>query len=73
MAIEKLEEEKAAKSTDIKERFAAAKGQGFDPKVMRQVIKLRKQDREERETQDQIRDLYLSALGELPDFERADA
>lgn len=61
--IERLEEEKAAIGEDIKEVYAEAKGNGFDTKVMRQVIKIRKQDRNERAEQEAILDLYLHALG----------
>ena len=63
--IEKLEEEKKSISDDIKETYAEAKGTGFDSKVLRQVVRFRKQDRNEREEQEQIRDLYLHALGEI--------
>ena len=63
--IEKLEEEKKGIGDDVKESYAEAKAMGFDTKVLRQVIKLRKQDRQEREEQDQIRELYLHALGEI--------
>ncbi|GAN00519.1 hypothetical protein U91I_04185 [alpha proteobacterium U9-1i] len=63
--IEKLEEEKKSIADDIKESYAEAKAVGFDSKVLRQVIKIRKQDRQEREEQEQIRDLYLHALGEI--------
>ena len=63
--IEKLEEEKKSISDDIKESYAEAKAVGFDSKVLRQVIRLRKQDRQEREEQETIRDLYLHALGEI--------
>lgn len=63
--IEKLEEEKKGIADDVKESYAEAKAMGFDTKVLRQVIKLRKQDRQEREEQEQVRDLYLHALGEI--------
>ena len=63
--IEKLEEEKKGIGDDVKESYAEAKSMGFDTKVLRQVIKLRKQDRQEREEQEQVRDLYLHALGEI--------
>ena len=63
--IEKLEEEKKGIGDDVKESYAEAKAMGFDTKVLRQVIKLRKQDRQEREEQEQVRDLYLLALGEI--------
>jgi uncharacterized protein (UPF0335 family) len=67
--IERLEEEKKAISDDIKDVYAEAKGNGFDTKVLRQVVRIRKQDTAERQEQDTIRDLYLHALGMLPDFE----
>lgn len=63
--IEKLEEEKKSIADDVKESYAEAKAMGFDSKVLRQVIRFRKQDRQEREEQEQIRDLYLHALGEI--------
>ena len=63
--IEKLEEEKKSIADDIKETYGEAKGMGFDTKVLRQVVRYRKQDRTEREEQEQIRDLYLHALGEV--------
>ena len=63
--IERLEEEKKSIGDDIKESYAEAKAVGFDSKVLRQVVRLRKQDRQEREEQDQLRELYLHALGEI--------
>ena len=63
--IEKLEEEKKSIADDIKETYGEAKGLGFDSKVLRQVVRWRKQDRTEREEQEQVRDLYLHALGEI--------
>ena len=61
--IERMEEEKAAIAADIKEIYAEAKGNGFDTKVLRQVIRIRKQDRSERLEQEAILELYLAALG----------
>lgn len=61
--IERMEEEKKAISDDIKEIYAEAKGNGFDTKVLRQVIRIRKQDRAERLEQEAILELYLAALG----------
>jgi uncharacterized protein (UPF0335 family) len=61
--IERLEEEKAALSNDIKEVYAEAKGNGFDTKAIRKVIRIRKMDATEREEQDAILELYMSALG----------
>lgn len=61
--IERLEEEKKTISDDIKEVFAEAKGTGFDTKVMKQIIRLRKKDQAEREEEEAVLDLYKSALG----------
>lgn len=61
--IERLEEEKQTIATDIREVYAEAKGNGFDTKVMRQVVRIRKQDSSERQEEEAIRDLYLHALG----------
>jgi len=61
--VERMEEEKSAIATDIREIYAEAKGNGFDTKVLRQVVKIRKQDRSEYMEQQSILDLYLSALG----------
>lgn len=69
--IERLEEEKKAIVDDIRDVYAEAKGNGFDTKVLRQVIGLRKKDSTERQEQEAIRDLYMGALGMIPDFERA--
>lgn len=65
--VERLEEEKKAISDDIKDVFGEAKANGFDTKVLRQIVRLRKQDVAEREEQETIRDLYMHALGMLPD------
>ena len=64
--IERLEEEKKAISDDIAEVYAEAKGNGFDTKVLRQVVKIRKQDTNERLEQEAILDTYMAALGMLP-------
>ena len=61
--IERLEEEKQAIAGDIKEVYSEAKGTGFDTKIMRQVVRLRKMESHEREERDALLDLYLSALG----------
>ena len=61
--VERLEEERAALSADIREVYSEAKGFGFDTKVMRQVVRLRKLDRADRQEQEAILDLYLAALG----------
>ena len=62
--IERLEEDKRAIADDIKEVYAEAKGNGFDVKIMRKVISLRRMDRDKRIEEETILDLYLSALGE---------
>ncbi len=61
--IERLEEEKQTIQDDIKDVYAEAKGNGFDVKILRQVIRIRKQDKSEREEQEAVLDLYLQALG----------
>jgi uncharacterized protein (UPF0335 family) len=61
--IERLEEEKKGIADDIKEVYAEAKANGYDTKVLRKVVSIRKQDAAEREEQDAILDLYLTALG----------
>ena len=63
--IERLEEDKAAVMADLKEVFAEAKGNGFDVKILRKVIRLRKQDKAKRQEEDALLDLYLSAIGEI--------
>lgn len=61
--IERLEEEKKALSADIKDVFAEAKSGGFDVKVIRQVLRLRRQEPAEVEEQDTLLELYRRALG----------
>ena len=61
--IERLEEGKAALSADIKEVYAEAKGHGFDVKILRKVVRIRKMDAAERSTEEEMLDLYLSAVG----------
>jgi uncharacterized protein (UPF0335 family) len=61
--IERLEEEKKAIADDIRDVYAEAKGNGFDVKTLRVVIRLRKQDKNERAEQDAILETYLHALG----------
>jgi uncharacterized protein (UPF0335 family) len=63
--VERLEAEKAEVAEQIKEVFAEAKGNGFDVKVLRKVIRWRKQDRAKRQEEEAIMDLYLVAIGEL--------
>ena len=68
--IERLEEEKAAVADDIKAVYAEAKGNGFDTKTIRKVIRLRKKTAEERQEEEALLDVYLAALGMTP-IERA--
>jgi uncharacterized protein (UPF0335 family) len=62
--IEKLEEEKANIANDIKEVYSEAKSAGYDVKILRQVIRIRKMDKADRDEMDELLELYLSALGE---------
>ena len=64
--IERLEEEKKTIAADIKEVYAEAKGHGFDTKILRKVISIRKKDAQELEEEEAILDLYLGALGMTP-------
>ncbi|MBV9568895.1 MAG: DUF2312 domain-containing protein [Hyphomicrobiales bacterium] len=61
--IERLEEEKASIAGDVKEVYAEAKAQGFDIKILRKVVALRRRDAAERREEEEILDLYLQALG----------
>ena len=61
--IERLEEEKKTNAADIKEVYAEAKGNGFDIKILRKVISLRKKDVNERQEEESMIDVYLAALG----------
>jgi uncharacterized protein (UPF0335 family) len=69
--IERLEEEKRGLSGDIKEVYAEAKGTGFEPKIMRQIIKLRQMDKEEVDEVESLLDLYKRALGMMPEADIA--
>jgi uncharacterized protein (UPF0335 family) len=63
--IERLEEDKAAVAADLKEVYAEAKGEGFDTKILRKVVRLRKQDVAKRQEEEALIDLYISAIGGL--------
>ena len=63
--IERLEQEKTEVMEQIKEVFAEAKGEGYDVKTLRKVLRIRKQDRAKRQEEEAILDLYLSAIGEI--------
>lgn len=66
--IERLEEEKKGIADDIKDVYGEAKAMGYDPKIMRQVVRLRKMNRDDRQEQEALLDTYLLALegGTLP-------
>jgi uncharacterized protein (UPF0335 family) len=61
--IEHLEEEKKNIADDIKDVYAEAKGSGFEPKIMRQVVRLRKMETADRQEQEALLDLYSHAVG----------
>ena len=63
--IERLEEEKKAIADDIRDVYAEAKGTGFDTKALRTIVRMRKQDTDERKEQEAILETYLHALGML--------
>ena len=63
--IERLEEEKRTLAADIKEVYAEAKGTGFDPKTMRQIVRIRRMDKDDLDEQETLLDLYKRALGML--------
>lgn len=67
--VEKLEEDKAALAADIRDVFAEAKGNGFDVKAIRGVLKLRKMDAADREEQELVLDTYCRALGMIPELD----
>ena len=73
--IERLEEEKATISADIKDVYGEAKANGYDTKILRMVIRLRKQDAAERQEQEALLDLYMHALGMIveEEIERTEA
>ncbi len=63
--VERLEEEKKALTDDIRDVYAEAKGHGFDVKALRSIVRLRKQDTDERKEQEAILETYMHALGML--------
>jgi len=66
--IERLEDEKRALGEDIKEVYTEAKGSGFEPKIMRQIIKIRRMDKAEHDEQETLLDLYKRALSMVPEW-----
>ncbi|HJZ33573.1 MAG TPA: DUF2312 domain-containing protein [Hyphomicrobiaceae bacterium] len=74
--IERLEEEKKALAADIRDKYAESKGLGFDVKIMRKIISLRKKSQSDRQEEDALLATYLHALGmsdEMPAHEVMDA
>lgn len=61
--IKKLEDDKAGLAGEIRDIYTRAKGEGFDPKVMRQVLKIKRMDPAERQEMESLLDIYLHALG----------
>ncbi|WP_020476239.1 DUF2312 domain-containing protein [Zavarzinella formosa] len=70
--VERLESEKTAIGSDIRDVFAEAKGNGFDVKAIRKILKLRRMDAGQREEEETVLDTYMAALGMLPLFESED-
>jgi uncharacterized protein (UPF0335 family) len=64
--VERLEEEKVAISSDIKEIYSEAKGSGFDSSILRKIVALRKKDPNKRREEEAVMSLYLDALGMTP-------
>ena len=71
--IEKLEDDRALLAADVKEIYAEAKSNGFDPKIVRKVIAIRKKNREEVEAEEQLLHTYMAALGMLSDLPLGEA
>ena len=67
--IERLEEEKKALSEDIKDVYSEAKGNGFVTRIIRRIISLRKRDRAELDEEETMLQVYMRALGMLPDID----
>ena len=65
--IEKLEDDRALLAADIKEIFTEAKSNGFDVKIIRKVLAIRKKDAEQRDIEQTLIDTYMAALGMLSD------
>jgi uncharacterized protein (UPF0335 family) len=65
--IERLEEEKRALAEDVKEIYSEAKGAGFDVKIVRQIVRIRKMDEDDRDEQEALLDTYLRAIGMKPE------
>lgn len=61
--VERLEEEKKALAEDIRDVYSEAKGTGFEPKIMRKIVSLRKANLEKRREEQELLDLYMAAIG----------
>lgn len=61
--VERLEEEKTTIAEDIKEVYAEAKAVGYEPKIMRKIVRLRKMDLEKRQEEEALLELYMSSIG----------
>jgi uncharacterized protein (UPF0335 family) len=61
--IEKLEEEKKATGEDIKSVYMELKGNGYDPKIIRKIVSIRRKSKEERQEEEALLDLYMTAIG----------
>lgn len=70
-SIERLEEERKGLANDIKDKFLEAKGLGFDEKILREVIRLRRKSMAERQEHDSLLEVYLAALGMVEHGETA--
>jgi uncharacterized protein (UPF0335 family) len=64
--IERLEGEKRALAADIKEVYAEARGSGFEPKIMRQIVRIRRRDQDDLDEEESLLALYKRAIGMLP-------
>ena len=65
--IERLEEEKKQTASDIRDKYLEAKAVGFDVKALRQIVRLRKKSKDERQEEESILEVYMHALGMLDD------
>lgn len=63
--IEKMEEEKAAVASDIKDIYTEAKSTGFEPKIIRKIVSLRRKSKEERQEEEALLETYMSSIGML--------
>ncbi|HEV2674117.1 MAG TPA: DUF2312 domain-containing protein [Aliidongia sp.] len=71
--VERLDEEIKALNEDKKDVFAEAKGNGFDTKIIKRIIQIRRRDRSELDEEETMLEIYMRALGMLPDFDEQEA